>query len=221
MTMKGYRVLVGAEGWQHPQWVGEFYPEDLPAEWQLGFYSNEFRVALIPAEAWAEVATQGAAWLSNSATGLAFIVEIPESHCTDDKLQHNLQRLTQFGDRLLGILLPANTLHSWPAWCQTLIERYLVCIDAGADITTIRALLARDKRLGFCWDGAEYGELLQHGKLAIARIQSKDLGLRQLRMILETVLAAQDGERYLTVMFKGSPPSVTVMRQAMTLLDMM
>jgi len=44
--------LIGARGWRHPHWQGFFYPEDLPHDWQLGFYSHEFYAVLVPVEDW-------------------------------------------------------------------------------------------------------------------------------------------------------------------------
>ena len=40
-------VLLGAETWQVPSWDQEYYPEDLPEEWQLSYYANEFSTTLI------------------------------------------------------------------------------------------------------------------------------------------------------------------------------
>ena len=45
-------ILVGIQGWLHDRWQGSFYPEDLPADWQLDFYSNQFYCVLIEQEQW-------------------------------------------------------------------------------------------------------------------------------------------------------------------------
>ncbi len=44
-------VEVGAVGWDHPAWVTDYYPADLPEDWRLAYYGNEFRCVLVPAEA--------------------------------------------------------------------------------------------------------------------------------------------------------------------------
>lgn len=36
------RLLVGTSGWTYPSWKGPFYPEDLPSQRYLAFYSGEF-----------------------------------------------------------------------------------------------------------------------------------------------------------------------------------
>ncbi len=45
-------LQVGAYGWDHESWVGNFYPEDMPAEWRLDFYANSFRTILVPQSVW-------------------------------------------------------------------------------------------------------------------------------------------------------------------------
>jgi len=41
-------IHVGACNWQHNAWSGSFYPEDLPEEWRLTYYANEFHTVLVP-----------------------------------------------------------------------------------------------------------------------------------------------------------------------------
>lgn len=43
---------VGAVGWDHDSWCDEFYPEDLPREWRLPYYANEYRAVFIPEVYW-------------------------------------------------------------------------------------------------------------------------------------------------------------------------
>ncbi|MBT8132926.1 MAG: hypothetical protein KJO03_00355 [Gammaproteobacteria bacterium] len=45
-------IHVGAYGWLHQHWMNSFYPEDLPADWRLGYYSNEFNTVLVPSFYW-------------------------------------------------------------------------------------------------------------------------------------------------------------------------
>lgn len=41
-------LRVGSIGWQHDDWQNSFYPEDLPEDWRLSYYANEFSTVLIP-----------------------------------------------------------------------------------------------------------------------------------------------------------------------------
>lgn len=41
-------MQIGSVGWAHPDWENSFYPESLPGEWWLTYYSNEFSCVLVP-----------------------------------------------------------------------------------------------------------------------------------------------------------------------------
>lgn len=45
-------IVLGAYGWRHPLWLSTFYPDDLPEDWQLTYFSNEFNAVLVPAAYW-------------------------------------------------------------------------------------------------------------------------------------------------------------------------
>jgi hypothetical protein len=45
-------IRLGAYGWRHKHWLNTFYPEDLPEDWQLTYYANEFNTVLVPADYW-------------------------------------------------------------------------------------------------------------------------------------------------------------------------
>jgi len=50
--MSDENMRVGSYGWKHLGWRGGFYPEDLPEDWELGYYSNEFRAVMVPQSYW-------------------------------------------------------------------------------------------------------------------------------------------------------------------------
>ncbi|VAW49972.1 hypothetical protein MNBD_GAMMA04-2188 [hydrothermal vent metagenome] len=45
-------LQIGTYGWRHDDWVGDFYPDDLPEAWQLDYFSNVYRVVLVPQAEW-------------------------------------------------------------------------------------------------------------------------------------------------------------------------
>lgn len=45
-------LQIGIYGWQRADLDGQFYPEDLPSDWRLDYYSNAFRVVLVPQLEW-------------------------------------------------------------------------------------------------------------------------------------------------------------------------
>lgn len=78
------KINLGAFGWQHAHWLNGFYPEDLPEDWQLMYYSNEFSTVLVPASYWQTNSLSDCAeWIDNVHEDFRFFVE-----CHVDMLAH-------------------------------------------------------------------------------------------------------------------------------------
>lgn len=45
-------LQIGTYGWRHQNWLESFYPDDLPEDWQLDYFSNAYRVLLVPMSDW-------------------------------------------------------------------------------------------------------------------------------------------------------------------------
>jgi hypothetical protein len=70
------QIELAAYGWDSPAW-STFYPEDLPQEWRLDYYSNEFTSLVVPAAVWAGVSIDEAAgWLEDAPAGFRFYWEL-------------------------------------------------------------------------------------------------------------------------------------------------
>lgn len=48
MNRRATRIHVGTRGWQYPDDVSGFYPDDLPEDWQLELYTTYFHLLEIP-----------------------------------------------------------------------------------------------------------------------------------------------------------------------------
>ncbi|MDH5218225.1 MAG: hypothetical protein OEX19_11040, partial [Gammaproteobacteria bacterium] len=44
--------LFGIRDWECPSLLHEYYPEDLPPDWRLDYYANEFTALAVPADNW-------------------------------------------------------------------------------------------------------------------------------------------------------------------------
>ncbi len=74
--LEAHRLIVGAHGWDHADWNGTFYPEDLPEEWRLNYYSNEFSGVLVPEVVWRKADPEVVAgWCDEVAEGFLFFLE--------------------------------------------------------------------------------------------------------------------------------------------------
>lgn len=69
-------MYIASLGWDHTGWCGAFYPDDLPPEWRLAYYANEFRAVVVPAALWRAADTAMAAqWVADTAEGFRFLLE--------------------------------------------------------------------------------------------------------------------------------------------------
>lgn len=110
------RIQLAAWGWQHPAWQGSYYPADLPEEWRLGYYSNEFRAVVVPARQWqAASSAQIQEWYDETHEGFHFYLEIVDFMA--DWATHAI-RAQVLGDRLGGFILCPQ---QWPPQWQALV----------------------------------------------------------------------------------------------------
>lgn len=65
-------LRVGAQGWQRKTWEGSFYPEEMPDDWQLDFYSNQFDCVLIPSVEWLNWTDEDIQEMNDALAGEAF-----------------------------------------------------------------------------------------------------------------------------------------------------
>ncbi len=96
-------IAIGAWGWAHAAWLGGFYPEDLPPEWRLTFYSNEFDAVGLDADAWLapDIETLRG-WVGDTREGFRFFLGL--SGQLPDDLE---ERLTVLAPRLGAVLVDA------------------------------------------------------------------------------------------------------------------
>ena len=101
---------IGAFGWNHPAWIAGFYPADLPVQWRLSYYANEFDTVLVPGELLVSEAAFGMqTWCGEVSGRFGFIVELEPFLVKDLEGQRILTGLDALGASLRGLVL-----HSMP-----------------------------------------------------------------------------------------------------------
>lgn len=103
-------LVVGAYGWQHAAWQAAYYPDDMPEEWRLAYYANEFGCVVLPAEQW-QAADQETIeqWLSEMAEDFLLFLELPAQ-------AGNLSaHIKLFAGRCAGAILQEGEPADWSA----------------------------------------------------------------------------------------------------------
>ena len=65
-------MRVGACDWDHAHWQGSFYPDDLPVDWRLTFYANEYTAVLVPESKWRIQGVDFEQWAEDVPEGFRF-----------------------------------------------------------------------------------------------------------------------------------------------------
>jgi len=72
-----YQCHVGSAGWDHADWVGSFYPEDLPAEWRLSYYNTAFTCTYLSYETWSgQDAATLVQWVGDTLERFRFVLQL-------------------------------------------------------------------------------------------------------------------------------------------------
>jgi hypothetical protein len=95
-------LMVGTWGWDHATWVGSYYPEELPADWRFGYYSNEYRSVLMPADHWTlEQPLED--WIQDADDAFRMVLELPDELA---RMTEDWQSLWQDFLRMSALLRP-------------------------------------------------------------------------------------------------------------------
>jgi len=92
-------IIVGALGWKHAHWESEFYPDDLPEDWQLSYYSNEFSGVLVPEEDWKLDIEDLDDWVEEVPDGFQFYFQASKGNLPDIT-----QIVNKLGDHFAGFI---------------------------------------------------------------------------------------------------------------------
>lgn len=104
-------IQVGAYGWNNASWQGNFYPEDLPEEWQFDFYNNMYRTVLVPQTEWLSWTEEYLEELLEAVEApFSFFLELDASAVKDPQTLKTVAEKTEFviaalGDFFAGVVL--------------------------------------------------------------------------------------------------------------------
>lgn len=109
-------LSLAAHGWEHQSWVGAFYPADLPDEWRLAYFANEFHAVVIPAGRLDAVAAADVdVWRGEVPPGFRFLVELPGADRGWQGIwPHWAALFADLGEHLFGFVCPCGRAQPVP-----------------------------------------------------------------------------------------------------------
>lgn len=101
-------LVVGTCGWEHAPWLESYYPEDLPEDWRLNYYANEFGCMVLPAKIWMLVDKETIEqWLEDVDEDFMFFIELPA------RKEDVTASLSTFAGRCAGAILQHGNPDDW------------------------------------------------------------------------------------------------------------
>ena len=229
MSIETHRVVIGAAGWKHAAWLDSFYSDDLPEEWQLGFYSNEFSVLYVPAADWLNE-TELADWMEDVSDSFRFILEVPAKILSDKAAFIDaLNKAKQLNKFCLGFVFQleqsiCDDISRFSFCCEAAQIIAPVCLDANDIIFTneLKAILVSNN-ITEVWNGDLTAKALglSRGRLAVSKVAAENLDMRHLRAVMETCLSISNDGCISVLILEGDPPSLEMLRNADTLLNLL
>ena len=139
-------VFTGAARWQVDEWLTSFYPEDLPTEWQMAYYANEFSTTLIECQTYCDAVRLDdlSEMLEDCHDGFRPIFSINMDEDTPDQAGHFFHWLDKIDSdmgihRLAGVLLSVDAQIDNQAlldWRQCIPQALPVAFDGNVPFDT-------------------------------------------------------------------------------------
>lgn len=129
-------LKVGTYDWIHPEWQSEFYPEDLPEDWQLSYYANEFSVVLVPEVKWSAKDVDLEEWSDDVPENFLFYLQckqLPDNarqdevkKCLANKfggfVSEDQCKESEYKNIVSGVAIidaSSHSLREWRAWLES------------------------------------------------------------------------------------------------------
>ncbi len=214
-------LMVGTIGWDHDDWVGGFYPDDLPDDWRFAYYSNDYRAALATADhVRPESMAQIADWAEDCDDAFRFVIEIPRSLVAGahtESLNNFVNTLAPLASRIGGFLLSVGDVgedgtHSLKSKIELLQPHGPLCLDLPGEAAMPTSLLdvMQEYNIGLCWHPDRDSAPRPGGALSLALSSENDAkGQRQLIESMEQWMQQSNG---LAGLFLESPEAASQAR---------
>ncbi len=229
-------ILIGARGWEHPEWQGRFYPEELPADWRFCYYSNWLRAVLVPAETWEEVGSaEVRSWAEDSDPEFRFVLELPRA--LSESVTGAIERralLTAFFKTIepirhqtAGLVVPAGSCARDPGALGALLNQLArsslpLCVDLPSACRTPAFLeVVAAHAAGLLWRCAEEPAPppVAGQRLLVALARTADPKAQ--RRLLEALAAWQASGSVVAIFFDDPQTGAEQAKQARMLAEIM
>ncbi len=222
-------ILIGARGWNHTSWQGSFYPDDLPEDWRLSYYANEFTTVLVPESEWIDSDKDDIEqWLNDTDEEFVFFFEIGFNVLASQAGQEKLALLNQMKNQAGGLLItginekPSAALPDLRNKLSFTLPINIDFHDSQLDITTQQSIL-KALNADPCWHTLQTTEtkplLFKHMNFGLID-SNQALTHKQLKNFLDH-FGSQVNNKCLTTLFlTGQPPDINSLHDIKVLKEL-
>jgi hypothetical protein len=203
-------IEIGALGWTHPDWDNNYYPEDLPEDWRLDYYSHHFQFVLMQPGEWLEAGKEDIEqWLEDVKDSFDFFLVLGPGNIEAPAIQQIDRIKSIMAERLQGLVMLHYDKMAEPSVLQALSALSTVYVDTDARI---------EQRIGIkpCW---RMGRDVSGCRIGFIEEEATQ-DMRTMRAHIEAFIA-QGGTQQLYLVYEGEPPSTKAMQDAQIILQML
>lgn len=235
MTNSSLELYIAARSWNHSSWRGNFYPEDLPDDWRLSYYSNEFHAIVVPESEWVDIdLVEIERWIDDTNEEFLFFLEV-ENSLAD--WQQITDRISCMGYQLGGLLLrPTEVDTDLSILTSSLVSAKKLApvsllLPVNVELSSSGKDLLREHKIECGWNVGRGDPGWAHSRLdselAIAYVTgNKTFTAREWREIIEVCLQYGDIEhnanvRRMLLVIDNEEPQINDLRTATMIGEML
>lgn len=208
--MTADRIVTGSLGWTHADWDNDYYPEDLPEDWRLDYYSHHFQFILMQINEWLHVSPSDIEqWLDDVNDAFEFFLAIQPEAIDNAAIKQIATIKAGLGKRLRGLVilnaekrLPGSVVESLSALTTVYLDTDLLT-DMPADV---KPCWRHERAVSDCVIGFIQPKI------------AKDM--RAMRAQIESFLLQCQAQR-LYLVYEGQAPSTKAMQDAQVIIQLL
>jgi len=197
------RMLIGTLGWSFPEWDLSFYPDDIPEDWKLTFYANEFSAVVLPEVIWAGEEFSDVVEMVDELDESFRIYCLVETSLPDMELINQIK--ADLGQYFAGFIVKSE------------VDLSTFNMDMGKTF-----LLHHGAELGVPYNGRYWAAVNEQSDKPLSLIlMGEAIELRGLRQYFEAQLQNLESENDIMILLQTKSPNIQYLHDLRTLIELM
>lgn len=213
------RCLCSTVSYEAPEWSADYYPDNCPVDWRLGYFMNDFPGVYLPAGDWAGQARL-ASIIEEMEGEFSLVLEWPPALSPSDS-QYLLEQLEPVSHHVASLVVKPDTgdPEAIMPLLRRLRARYPVSVDSSRPLHADLSEALDTLGVGRVWR-PEQG-LAPHPVGSFLVVVLPIMGLRQVRAVLEQLSDRVEGGARVGLFIDIDPGAPQHAREVRTLIELL